>query len=89
LKSNHYNLQPWELEGIKGWMESDLYSIEGVAPDPATAKYQDLLVMLQHLLTSRVIIGSFDVETSTPPRKDVGQLCLCQGGEFREYALAV
>jgi len=43
-----YQVKDTELENAEGWINSDLYAIEGIAPDTATAKYEDLLAMLRH-----------------------------------------
>src|SRR6185295_20257913 len=45
-----YSLGDFELVNASGWMDSDLYSLEGVASDTATVRQQQLLVMLQHQL---------------------------------------
>jgi uncharacterized protein (TIGR03435 family) len=42
-----YGVSPYELDGTTGWMDSDRWAIEGVAPDTATVKRSELLAMLK------------------------------------------
>jgi uncharacterized protein (TIGR03435 family) len=62
-----YQVKENELDRADGWMSSDLYAIEGIAADIATAKYEDLRAMLR-----RQIEESFELKFHRETRTVTG-----------------
>jgi uncharacterized protein (TIGR03435 family) len=69
-----YQVQDFQVSGGPGWVESERYDIDGKAEGPA--KQDELLLMLQTLLTERF---QLKLETKTKPA-DGFQMVVAKGG---------